>query len=170
MISAGRSILLLIVMLGGCASLSDSTGVRKVLIRQQQADVAYEQGNWTEALIAYHDLLRDLPDDDEIWFRIGNSHARLDQSHDAIDAYRHVLMHDASHAKAWHNTGLMLMRQAQDAFIRSAETARSDKAFRDRNLVLVDAISNMKKSPEIMPSAIPSEPSSSGTGDAHEMP
>ena len=141
-----RAAVLLLLALGGCASAPRHRDAAAVLTLEQQAASAYEKGDMTQALYRYQELLRDLPDDENLWFRLGNIYARLDQPQDAIDAYRHVLQQDSSNAKAWHNLGVMLMHQAQGAFTQSAQAARHDEALRDDSLAMAERLAGLRSS------------------------
>jgi cytochrome c-type biogenesis protein CcmH/NrfG len=137
--------LLLLLALAGCASSSARHDPAPVLTLERQAAEAYDQGDLAQALVRYRELLRELPDDDGVWFRLGNVYARLDQPQDAIEAYRHVLQHDGGNAKAWHNMGVMLMRQAQAALARSAQAADHDPSLRDDSLALAEGLARLSR-------------------------
>ncbi|PKM03863.1 MAG: hypothetical protein CVV16_07325 [Gammaproteobacteria bacterium HGW-Gammaproteobacteria-6] len=143
---------LLMAFLAGCVSTAPHREVRAVLALQQQAEAAYAQGNMTQALNSYRVLLGEIPDDNTIWFRLGNIYARLDQPQDAVAAYQQVLQRDALHAKAWHNLGVMLLRQAQEAFSRSEQTVRGDDMLRERSKFMADAIAGLRH-PDGLPAA-----------------
>jgi cytochrome c-type biogenesis protein CcmH/NrfG len=148
---------LLLLALGGCASAPRHRDPAAVLALERQAAAAYEQGDMTQALYRYRDLLRNLPDDDGVWFRLGNIYAKLDQPQDAIEAYQRVLQHDGSNAKAWHNLGVMLVRQAQAAFAQSAQAARHDDALRDDSLAMAGDLARLGRSAATGRKAAPAE-------------
>lgn len=134
---------LLMVFLGGCATTAPQREVGAALALQQQAEAAYAQGDMVRALSVYRVLQGEMPDDDAIWFRLGNIYARLNQSQDAVAAYRQVLQRDALHAKAWHNLGVVLLQQAQEAFARSEQTVRGNDTLRDRSRAMTNAIGGL---------------------------
>lgn len=145
--------ILLMVFLGGCASTAPQREVRAVLALQKQAEAAYAQGDMAQALSVYRALQGEIPDDDTIWFRLGNIYARLDQSQDAVAAYRQVLQRDASHAKVWHNLGVVLLQQAQEAFTQSEQTVRGDDVLRDRSRAMANAIAGLSHPHDAPPAA-----------------
>ncbi len=142
--SGYRLAVLLMAFLAGCVSTAPHREVAAILVLQQQADAAYAQGDMVQALGAYRALLDAMPGDTTIWFRLGNIYARLDQPQDAVAAYQQVLQRDAVHAKAWHNLGVVLLQQAQEAFSRSEQTARGDDTLRDQSHVMANAIADIQ--------------------------
>ncbi len=112
-----------LAMLSGCATSPKTHHLKNVIAAQQRAENAYENGDLTQALAGYEALTRTLPDNVDFWFRLGNIHVRMEQPDQAVTAYEHVLHLDAEHAKAWHNLGIVRLRQAAAAFTQSAHTA-----------------------------------------------
>ncbi|MBN8923857.1 MAG: hypothetical protein BGP10_08295 [Rhodanobacter sp. 68-29] len=106
----------------GCAT-SPASRLGATVDRQHQADQAYVQGNLAGALSGYQSLTHAMPQNADFWFRLGNIYARLDRSDEAVDAYRHTLSIEPGHAKAWHNLGIIRLREAEAAFARSASAA-----------------------------------------------
>lgn len=135
---------LTMILLVGCVSTVPHKEVAAILALQQQAEAAYAQGDMAQALSSYRVLLDAMPGDTTIWFRLGNIYARLDQPQDAVAAYRQVLQRDAVHAKAWHNLGVVLLQQAQEAFSRSEQTARGDDMLRDQSHAMANAIADLQ--------------------------
>ena len=134
-----------LLVLGGCTSALPPRHAAAVLSLEQQASAAYEQGDMAQALAHYRGLVQALPNDENAWFRLGNVYARLDQPQEAIDAYRHVLSRDSTHAKAWHNMGVMLARQAQAAFAESAQSAGRDTALRSASAEMAERLSALNQ-------------------------
>lgn len=89
--------------LAGQGALADSIG---------QAERAYDNGQWEDALVHYTRLAQQSPDSPEVSFRLGNLHARLGRLREAADSYERVLAANAHHAKSWHNLGVVRARQA----------------------------------------------------------
>lgn len=113
---------LLTAVLGAC-SASPTKQLRETVAQQQQAEQAYRSGHPEQALASYQALVRELPQNADFWFRLGNVYVRLNRPDDAVDAYRHALRIEPGHAKAWHNLGIVRMRQAEAAFAQSAQRA-----------------------------------------------
>ena len=127
------------LLLSACATqphkeLSDVVGL------QQQAQTAYDQGDWAQAQSRYLELTRVLPDDESNWFHLGNVYAWTGQYEFATDCYRHVLAHEANHAKAWHNLGVVLMQQSQAAFVQSARVAQAEPEVQHASLTMGQAL------------------------------
>lgn len=115
-----------VAILSGCASASKTHHLETAVADQRQAEVAYEQGNLTQALAGYEALTRSLPSNADFWFRLGNIHVRMEQPDLAVAAYERTLQLDPENAKAWHNLGIVRMRQAVAAFAQSAHAAGPD--------------------------------------------
>ena len=139
------------LLLSACATqphkeLSDVVGL------QQQAQTAYDQGDWAQAQSRYLELTRILPDDESNWFHLGNVYAWTGQYEFAADCYRHVLAHEANHAKAWHNLGVVLMQQSQAAFVQSARVAKAEPDVQRASLTMGQALEAL-----IHPSSSPTQ-------------
>lgn len=91
---------------------------------QRDADAAYAQGRFEEAVSGYHTLVQAIPDNAEFWYRMANAHARLGNTRQAATAYEQSVARDPTNARAWHNLGLMLHRQSMDAFGRGVARAQ----------------------------------------------
>lgn len=109
--------------LSGCASTPRTHHLETVVANQRQAEIDYEKGNLAQALSGYEALTRTLPSNVDFWFRLGNIHVRMEQPALAAVAYEHALQLDSGNAKAWHNLGIVRMRQAAAAFAQSAHVA-----------------------------------------------
>ena len=108
--------------LAGCAS-SPPALLKATVDQQRQADQAYLGGNLAQALSGYQALTRVYPQNADFWFRMGNVYVRMERPDEAADAYRHTLQIEPTHAKAWHNLGIIRLRQAEAAFAQSAQSA-----------------------------------------------
>lgn len=115
-----------VAMLAGCASASKAHHLQTVVANQRQAEMAYEKGKLAQALAGYEALTRRLPSNVDFWFRLGNIHVRMEQPALAAEAYERALQLDSGNAKAWHNLGIVRMRQAAAAFAQSAHAAGAD--------------------------------------------
>lgn len=110
-------------LLSGCASSPGTHQLASVVADQRKAEVAYEKGNLAEALAGYEALTAAMPGSVDFWFRLGNIHVRMDHPDLAAADYEHALKLDSGNAKAWHNLGIVRMRQAAAAFALSARAA-----------------------------------------------
>lgn len=168
------SIMLTSLLLSACATQPHKE-LSEVMKLQQQAQTAYNEGDLVQAQSEYLELTRVLPGDESSWFHLGNVYARAGQLELAVNAYRHVLAHDAAHAKAWHNLGVVLMQQSQAAFIQSARLAKADPEVRRASLNMgqaLEALIHPANPPAPKQIAYPPTPEAEGTapskGDARQ--
>jgi tetratricopeptide (TPR) repeat protein len=103
-------IICLVLMLGGCAA-------KNSISTQEMAFSAYERGDFTEASQIFGELTEEIPKDAELWFKLGNSYARDEKPHKAIDAYQNALLREPGLAKAWYNMGIVQMQIALKTFV-----------------------------------------------------
>lgn len=104
------------LLLGGCAhgpAVPDAAGLAA------RAQTAYQAGRTAEAIADYQILTQNLPTDPLPWFRLGNLYARSGQADAAVHAYREALLRDPRLAPAWHNLGIVRLRQAQAALLET---------------------------------------------------
>jgi tetratricopeptide (TPR) repeat protein len=114
-ISIVISVLSSFLFLGGCASLP--AGQNNVYETQQQAQLAYNGGDDVGAENLLLGLVRAVPNDAETWLTLGNLYARSNRPDQAAEAYQKVLMLNRGDPRAWHNMGIVRLRQAWAAFI-----------------------------------------------------
>ena len=114
---------------------------------QKHAQQAYLSGDMNAAQADYLQLTQTMPNDTRYWFRLGNVYARSGQLQRAVHAYRHVLKHDADHAKAWHNLGIVLMQQAEAAFMQSASKARANDGLKAASLRMEQKVGRLLQGP-----------------------
>jgi Flp pilus assembly protein TadD len=95
------------------------TGGEEFLKMQHEAQAAFESGENARAEVLYKGLLRSMPNDAETWFRLGNLYARSDNAEQAVDAYLRCLSINGNDARAWHNLGVVRLRQAWAALLRA---------------------------------------------------
>lgn len=92
---------------------------------------AYQDGRYAEAAEQFELLVAEVPKDAELWFRLGNAHARALQPHKAVAAYENALLRDPRMAKAWYNMGLIHMQAALKSFVEmDAHVAADDPVGR----------------------------------------
>jgi cytochrome c-type biogenesis protein CcmH/NrfG len=143
----------LLAMLAGCAT-SPTSRLATTVDRQRQADRAYVEGNLAQALSGYQSLTRAMPQNADFWFRLGNVYARLKRPDEAVDAYQHALAIEPGHAKAWHNLGIIRLRQAEAAFVQGAGAAagidpglQKDSADKARDIAALRGTANPDDAP-----------------------
>ncbi len=106
-------LLLAVVFFIGCASSPDLTTLAEW---RAKADKAYQEGQYPTALQYYQKLSKAAPSEADIWFRLGNTHARMDQTDEAVKAYREAVLRDNHFAKAWYNAGFNQLRASAQTF------------------------------------------------------
>lgn len=99
----------------GTSPQTESSDIRGTLSR---ADAAYAARDWTVAKQEYEKLSRLMSKDPHAWFRLGNIYAHLDQPDFAVQAYKESLVRDPRLGKAWHNMGLVQLRQSANSFLQ----------------------------------------------------
>lgn len=110
---------LLLASLGGCAGLPQRSGA-DLFELQRQAAKAYQDQQYEQALTLYRQLTRRVPKDALVWFRLGNVQARLARPDQAVQSYRHALLLNPRLSKAWHNMGIIQLRQAAATYTEMA--------------------------------------------------
>ena len=121
--------LLLSVLLAGCSAMATKTPTQRlthVLTTQQQAEAAYRSNDMEHAAALYLQLTRTIPQEADYWYMLGNTYVRTQQPDKAVQAYQQAIARNPNHARAWHNLGIVRMRQATAAFVSSAGTAKPD--------------------------------------------
>ncbi len=109
--------LIALLALTGCAVTGREIPEQSDLLQiREEADQAYAAERYTEALPIYQSLAEHVPQDADIWFRLGNLHARLNQPYQAIRAYEEALVREPQRTKAWHNLGVIHLRNAANAY------------------------------------------------------
>jgi Flp pilus assembly protein TadD len=95
-----------------------SSGMKKsdLMAMRAQAAQAYAQGDWPRAEKLFSHLNERVPGESEFWFRLGNIYARTQRPELAVKTYQEALLRPNSDPKAWHNMGMVYLRQAANAF------------------------------------------------------
>lgn len=81
----------------------------------QHAEALYLGGHLKEAAAAFTELTRDYPQDGRIWFRYGNTQAKLGDYDEAAKAYQTALSVDSGQGPAALNLALIRLAQAQES-------------------------------------------------------
>jgi tetratricopeptide (TPR) repeat protein len=130
------------LLLGACASMPSQSGPLPNLLKlRAQARQAYVNGDLTAAQQDYQRLVEAVPQEALYRFRLGNVEARLGRPKAAVNAYRAALLRNPGMARAWHNLGIVRLRQAQAALIQSARLADDNKALATGSTALAQALS-----------------------------
>ncbi len=127
---------------GGCALLPNEQGSLYDLRREAQVAYAGNQDERAEKLLL--GLSRAAPNDGETWFYLGNLYARSARPELATQAYQKALMLNPGDARAWHNIGVVRLREAWAAFIQAHGLVGPDDPLHAR---LEALIATMEKLP-----------------------
>lgn len=165
------AVMMLLASLAACAS-SPPARLKATVGQQQQADQAYLGGNLAQALSGYQALTAAYPQNADFWFRLGNIYVRMERPDEAADAYRHALQVEPAHAKAWHNLGIVRLRQAEAAFAQSAQNAAGvDATLQQESATLVHGIAVLGTTPTDRAPVLPAVPATpSPTSAVHGAP
>ncbi len=109
-------------LLAACQStggISDLPQRSDLFQLSNEAQLAYESGEDAQAEKLYMALLRQTPNDPEVWFRLGNLYARAHRPDAAADAYQRVLSINGNEARAWYNLGIVRLRQGWASLIQA---------------------------------------------------
>lgn len=110
------------LLLGGCAGNGGlKTETDSLLELRHEAAALYQKKAYAEAMPLYQQLVEAVPNDAIAWFRLGNLHVRLQQPEKAIAAYQKAVLLDPGVSKAWHNIGILRLRQAANSFTQSLQ-------------------------------------------------
>lgn len=110
---------------------------------QQQAYKAYSEGNWAEAEKALVALTREVPQEADPWFRLGNVYARQERPAQAVAAYQEALVRDPENGKAWHNMGIVQLRQAMNSFLNLEAATKPGDPLNERANIMLDTVSKV---------------------------
>jgi tetratricopeptide (TPR) repeat protein len=98
------------------------------------ANQAYADKNYQLALFEYLKLSESVRADAIIWFRIGNSYTRLENYNEAITAYEKALLLDPRLSKAWHNMGVIQLKQSVNTWRQMLIYISKDDPLYDKAL------------------------------------
>ncbi len=138
-----------LLIISGCQSMNaqpDGRGKQpqgNAIELRNKAHEAYNEGNWAEAKQALVALTQEIPQEAEPWFRLGNVYARLEQPRQAVAAYQEALIREPEHNKAWHNMGIIQLRQAINSFSQLQSATEPGNELHERAQILIDAVSRV---------------------------
>ncbi len=103
-----------VLTLTACATPPAQPDIFKI---EKQAAKAYQEKNWALAEEKYSYLISQSPNVAEIWFRLGNIYAHTKKPEKAITAYREAVIRQPEYSKAWHNLGIISLRQTTALYL-----------------------------------------------------
>ncbi len=117
-------------VLPGCAGFdrgqNSAAPKPDLAVLERQAEAAYAKGDWSASEQPFIALTKASPQAVEPWFKLGNIYARTNRYALAVRAYREVVVRDAKHVRAWHNMGVIQLRQAAQTFATLETYAQGD--------------------------------------------
>jgi tetratricopeptide (TPR) repeat protein len=84
-----------------------------------------------------------IPQEADYWYMLGNTYVRTEQPDKAVLAFQQAILRNPNHARAWHNLGIVRMRQATAAFVSSASTAKADDPIQALSTHLADELARI---------------------------
>lgn len=130
---AGLGLLALLAVLGGGGCTSAVSSVlravdddKDLITINREAQLAYESGEAARAEALYKSIARRAPNDSEAWLRLGNLYARNNRADEAAQAYQRALLANSGDARAWHNLGVVRLRQAWASLLQAQATTPGD--------------------------------------------
>src|SRR4051812_48449517 len=117
-------ILASVLLVSGCAT-GVATAIKALdnepdlVTINREAQFAYESGEDARAEVLYRSLVRRMPNDSETWLRLGNLYARSNHADEAANAYQKALIANNSDPRAWHNLGVVRLRQAWASMLQA---------------------------------------------------
>jgi len=107
---------MLLILLAGCAATGpvqeEQASQQDLFELRQQANQAYKDGDMKASEEKYAELVKKVPEEAELWFRLGNVYARTQRPQAAVKAYREALVREPQMSKAWYNMSIMQLRQS----------------------------------------------------------
>ena len=94
------------------------------------AQRAYRESRWTEAVALYQRIVEHVPADAAAWFHLANTYAQQGAFDRAIYAYEQSLKYDSEQPKAWFNLSTAYLMHAQSAMRQSYVLMRADNTSR----------------------------------------
>jgi tetratricopeptide (TPR) repeat protein len=111
-----------------------------------KAVAAYTAQDWAESEKYYVELSRAVPSNVEPWFKLGNIYARTDRPELAIRAYRECVIRNPRHAKAWHNMGIIQLRQARGSFTQLQQFVNESNPLYEKSARISSGIETLIES------------------------
>jgi len=130
------SIIILCGLMTGCVTTATEMGSAELEASYASANKAYTDKNYELALLEYLELSKALRAVDVIWFRVGNSYARLENFDEAIEAYEKTVLINPRLSKAWHNMGVIQLKQSVNTWRQMLIYISKDDPLYDKALSL----------------------------------
>jgi len=86
----------------------------------------------------YIKLAETVKSDAALWFRLGNVQAHLKLMDQAIKSYELAVQFDSGFSMAWHNMGLIQLRQTANSFTQMLQMIKPNDPLYPRALFLAE--------------------------------
>lgn len=137
---------LLLILLAGCAGQNARQSEQPkedLFALRQKAAKAYAAGDMKESEKEYAELVKKVPQDADLWFRLGNVYASTQRPAAAVKAYHEALVRQPEMSKAWYNMGIMQLRQAVYSFSQLQVYSSTDDPLYSQSRHLIDGITDI---------------------------
>ena len=128
--------LLSLSVLSGCAGIRSPSDAKQqapvadLFVLSVNAQRAYQESRWLEAVTLYQQIVEHVPGDAVAWFHLANTYAQQGAFDRAIHAYEQSLKHDSDQPKAWFNLSTAYLMHAHSAMRQSHGRMRVDNESR----------------------------------------
>ena len=106
--------------------VSQNSGKEDLFQLSVNAQRAYQESRWTEAVRFYQELVERVPGDAQAWFRLANTYAQQGAYERAVYAYEQSLSNDNNQPKAWFNLSTAYLLRAKAAAEQSQVRMTND--------------------------------------------
>ncbi|HSH98541.1 MAG: tetratricopeptide repeat protein [Methylophilaceae bacterium] len=111
---------------------AESRATPELALLSENAKLADAGGDAAKAESLYKSVLRQTPNDPEMWFRLGNLYANNNRPDEAAIAYQRCLIADNAFSKAWHNLSMIRLRQAYASMLQAQSTVNESDPLAPR--------------------------------------
>lgn len=122
---------------------ADSSGPVDPIEIERLADQAYQEKNWAVSEVNYIKIARALPTESKPWFRLGNIYAYTNRPDDAVLAYREALVRKPDFTKAWHNMGVVQLKETARTFSQLTIHANSDSPLYGKSEIIYQGLMDL---------------------------
>lgn len=118
---------------------------------------AYHRGEMHVAEQGFKRIAEAIPRDAEGWFYLGNVYASTSRPMQALQAYTEALVRKPDMVKAWHNRGVVYMREATASFLEVQRLTKPDDPLHTYSTRLATSLVEMlgKQPPKMIPNKPP---------------
>ena len=120
--------LVVILMFSGLSACATHSSLKAASDNEAKVDLfslsvdaqrAYQESRWFDAVRLYQEIVHHVPGDATAWFRLANTYAQQGAYDRAIHAYEESLKYDRDQSKAWFNLSTAYVLHARSAMQKS---------------------------------------------------